>query len=198
LGSHNLEKPIWKLGKNHTGLARGLVEVTRIHLGEGTKSSQPTLRLAPDGCSTTGRPGNNASGSAVLGGAGCRIERRRAIAGPNRIMAGITEITDENFEAEVASSDAPVLLDFWAEWCHPCHMVAPEVEAIAESEGGRLKVGKLNVDNSPGTAGRFGVFSIPTLLLFVDGEEKARMVGVRRREAILEEIRPYLATTASA
>ena len=113
-------------------------------------------------------------------------------------MAAITEITDDNFEAEVASSDAPVLVDFWAEWCHPCHMVAPEVEAIAEAEAGRLKVGKLNVDNSPSTAGRFGVFSIPTLLLFVDGEEKARMVGVRRREAILEEIRPYLTTTATA
>lgn len=112
-------------------------------------------------------------------------------------MAGITEITDENFDVEVASSGAPVLVDFWAEWCHPCHMIAPEVEAIAEAESGRLKVGKLNVDNAPGVAGRFGVFSIPTLLLFVDGEEKARMVGVRRREAILAEINPYLGAPAT-
>ncbi len=107
-------------------------------------------------------------------------------------MAAITEINDDNFEVEVASSADPVLIDFWAEWCHPCHMIAPEVEAIAEAEAGRLKVGKLDVDNSPGVAGRFGVFSIPTLMLFVDGEEKARMVGVRRREAILAEIRPHL------
>lgn len=112
-------------------------------------------------------------------------------------MAKPTEITDENFEAEVACSDAPVLVDFWAEWCHPCHMIAPEVEAIADSEAGRLRVGKLNVDNAPGTAGRFGVFSIPTLLLFVDGEEKARMVGVRRREAIMDQIRPFLSTPAT-
>ncbi|HEU5001409.1 MAG TPA: thioredoxin [Actinomycetota bacterium] len=113
-------------------------------------------------------------------------------------MAAITTVTDENFEAEVTSSAQPVLIDFWAEWCHPCHMVAPEVEAIAEAETARLKVGKLNVDDSPGTAGRFGVFSIPTLLLFVDGQEKARMVGVRRREAILAEITPYLAAAATA
>ena len=113
-------------------------------------------------------------------------------------MAGIIEITDENFEVEVSSSDAPVLVDFWAEWCHPCHMIAPEVEALADSESARLKVGKLNVDNSPGVAGRFGVFSIPTLLLFVDGEEKARMVGVRRRDAILAEIGPHLSSPATA
>jgi thioredoxin 1 len=112
-------------------------------------------------------------------------------------MADITEITDENFDVEVASSAEPVLIDFWAEWCHPCHLISPEIEAIAQSEAGRLKVGKLNVDNSPSVAGRFGVFSIPTLLLFVDGEEKARMVGVRRRDAILAEITPHLSTTAT-
>src|SRR3979490_2411847 len=117
---------------------------------------------------------------------------------PDQIMAAITEINGDNFDAEVSGSDAPVLLDFWAEWCHPCHMVAPEVEAIAEAESSRLKVGKLNVDNSPNTAGRFGVFSIPTLLLFVDGEEKARMVGVSRRQAILEEIQPNLAAPSTA
>jgi len=113
-------------------------------------------------------------------------------------MAKLTEITDDNFEAEVAGSAEPVLIDFWAEWCHPCHMLSPEVEAIAEAEAGRLKVGKLNVDDSPNTAGRYGVFSIPTLMLFVDGQERARMVGVRRRDAILEEIKPYLTTPASA
>lgn len=126
------------------------------------------------------------------------IREEEGLSQPDDVMAGITEINDDNFDAEVSGSDAPVLLDFWAEWCHPCHMVAPEVEAIAEAEATRLKVGKLNVDNSPKTAGRFGVFSIPTLLLFVDGEEKARMVGVRRREAILAEIQPYLAAPATA
>jgi thioredoxin 1 len=125
-------------------------------------------------------------------------ERRKGCSQPNDNMAGITEITDDNFDAEVSGSDAPVLIDFWAEWCHPCHMVAPEVEAIAETESTRLKVGKLDVDKSPGTAGRYGVFSIPTLLLFVDGEEKARIVGVRRRDAILAEIQPYLAAPATA
>ena len=125
-------------------------------------------------------------------------ERRKGALRPTNTMSGITEITDDNFDAEVAGSAEPVLVDFWAEWCHPCHMIAPEVEAIAEAEASRLKVGKLDVDNSPNIAGRFGVFSIPTLLLFVDGEEKARMVGVRRREAILAEIKPFLAAPAPA
>ncbi|MGH2768038.1 MAG: thioredoxin [Actinomycetota bacterium] len=101
-------------------------------------------------------------------------------------------LTDQNFEAEVIDSDLPVLVDFWAEWCHPCHLVAPEVEALAREEPHRLKVGKLDIDDNPIITGRYGVLSIPTLLLFVNGSETARIVGVRRKQAILAEIERHL------
>lgn len=107
-------------------------------------------------------------------------------------MAEIVEVSDQNFQDEVLASGKPVLVDFWAEWCHPCHLVAPEVKALAEERGERLKVAKLNVDFSPETAARYGVMSIPTLLLFVQGVEKVRVVGARRKEAILSEIESYL------
>ncbi len=113
-------------------------------------------------------------------------------------MAAIAKVTDDNFSAEVTSSEVPVLLDFWAEWCHPCHMIAPELEALAAEQGERLRVGKMNVDESPKTPGKFQVWSIPTLILFVDGEEKARIVGVRKKDAILTEIQPHLAASTTA
>ena len=110
----------------------------------------------------------------------------------------VVEFTSDNWQAEVVQSGQPVLVDFWAPWCGPCRQLSPIVDRVADQFAGKVKVGKLNVDSSPGVAGRFGVFSIPTLLLFVDGEEKARMVGVRRRDAILAEIGPHLSSPATA
>ena len=87
------------------------------------------------------------------------------------------EITDTNFEQEVLKSDIPVLVDFWAQWCAPCHMVAPAVREIAEEYKGRLKVCKLNVDEAPDAASRYGIMSIPTLAVFKDGEVADKIVG---------------------
>ena len=107
-------------------------------------------------------------------------------------MGNLKEVTDSDFTDIVIASEKPVLVDFWAEWCRPCHIVAPEVEAIAQSHAEKLEVVKLNIDENPSTAGQYGVMSIPTLLLFVDGVEKARLVGARPRDAILSEIQSFL------
>jgi len=108
-------------------------------------------------------------------------------------MANIGDVTDQDFEQKVLSSDRPVLIDFWAEWCVPCHMVSPVVDEIASDHADALSVGKLNIDDNPDTARRFGVLSIPTLIVFKNGEEKARVVGARGKEAILREIEPHFA-----
>ena len=105
----------------------------------------------------------------------------------------VTQVTDGDFRTQVLESDRAVLVDFWAEWCVPCHMVSPVVEEIARDKGGALRVAKLNVDDNPETARQFGVMSIPTLILFVGGEEKARVVGARGKDAILREIQPHIA-----
>ena len=97
----------------------------------------------------------------------------------------VMEITQENFEREVLSADVPVLVDFWAGWCGPCRMLAPVVEEI-ESETPGLIVGKLNVDEQPGLATRYGVMSIPTLMLFRHGEVTASSVGVHPKAEILK------------
>ena len=97
-------------------------------------------------------------------------------------------ITDDTFDEEVKGSTEPVLVDFWAEWCGPCRMVAPVLEEIAVSRKGSLKVAKLNIDDNLGVTTRFDVQSIPTLILFKDGEPVARMVGARSRAALEEAI----------
>ena len=107
-------------------------------------------------------------------------------------MSEIMEVTDLSFEAEVLQSETPVLVDFWAEWCGPCRFVRPEVEAVAEQLGEQLKVVSLDIDVNPQAAARYGVMSIPTLLLFKGGEERARIVGARRRDAISGELTPHL------
>jgi thioredoxin 1 len=108
-------------------------------------------------------------------------------------MAEIVEATDENFATEVLESDRPVLVDFWADWCVPCHMVSPIVEEIGQDRSGELKVAKLNVDDNPAMSRKYGVMSIPTLILFKGGEEKARVIGARPKDAILREIEPHVA-----
>lgn len=89
----------------------------------------------------------------------------------------IVHLTDDSFEEEVLKSGEPVLVDYWAEWCGPCKMIAPVLDEIAEEFAGKLKVAKLNIDDNPGTPPRYGVRGIPTLMLFKDGEVEATKVG---------------------
>lgn len=104
----------------------------------------------------------------------------------------VTKVDDADFQAEVLSSDTPVLVDFWADWCVPCHMVSPVVEEIAREKAGKLKVRKMNVDDNPEIPKKYGVMSIPTLIVFQGGEEKARVIGSKGKDQILREIEPHL------
>ncbi len=92
--------------------------------------------------------------------------------------------TDENFNQEVLSSNIPVLVDFYADWCGPCKMLAPVIETLAEEYEGKIKVGKLNVDNAPDTAQKYGIMSIPTLLYFKNGELVNKSIGVVSKSEI--------------
>jgi len=96
--------------------------------------------------------------------------------------------TDQNFEAEVLRSELPVLVDFFAIWCGPCQMMAPIIEELANEMEGKVKIGKLNVDESPETAGKYGIMSIPTMILFKGGEAVKTIVGARGKEELLQEI----------
>ena len=97
---------------------------------------------------------------------------------------GIQTITDSNFDEAVLKAETPVLIDFWAEWCGPCRRLAPTVEALAADFDGRVVVGKLNVDDNPGTAGRFSIRGIPTLLLFKGGEVVETVVGLADKDQL--------------
>ena len=107
-------------------------------------------------------------------------------------VALIGDVTDKDFEERVLGSQTPVLVDFWAEWCVPCHMVSPVVEEIGRDKGDSLEVAKLNIDDNPEVTRRYGVMSIPTLVLFKGGEEIARVVGARGKDALLREIDPHV------
>jgi thioredoxin 1 len=100
--------------------------------------------------------------------------------------------TDQNFEQEVMKSDLPVLVDFWAAWCVPCKMIGPTLEELAGEFAGRARIAKVNVDENRGTAGKFGIRGIPTLLLFKGGELKEQMVGVHSRQEIAQLIQKHL------
>ncbi|HLB58921.1 MAG TPA: thioredoxin [Bdellovibrionota bacterium] len=89
----------------------------------------------------------------------------------------ILNVTDENFETEVLNSNTPTIVDFWAEWCGPCRALAPKIEVLANQYAGKVKVAKMNVDDSPDTPAKFGVRGIPTVVLFKNGKEIARIVG---------------------
>jgi thioredoxin 1 len=105
----------------------------------------------------------------------------------------VTHVSDQDFDMQVLQSAQPVLVDFWAEWCVPCHMVSPVVEEIARDHADSMKAYKLNVDDNPETARKYAVMSIPTLIVFRDGREMARVIGARGKDAILREIQAHLA-----
>lgn len=102
------------------------------------------------------------------------------------------EITDDNFETEVTKSDKPVLIDFWAVWCGPCKLIAPIVEELAAEYDGKVKIGKLDVDNNQQASIKFGVRSIPTLLLFKNGELKDTIIGAVPKKTIVDKLNSVL------
>jgi thioredoxin 1 len=107
-------------------------------------------------------------------------------------MASYIALNEGNFENEVINSDIPVLVDFWAEWCAPCRIIAPIVEEIANEYGDKLKVGKVDVDNNPQVSMNYGIRSIPTLLIFKDGKPVDQLIGAVAKGAILDKLKPVL------
>ncbi len=106
-------------------------------------------------------------------------------------MANITALTSETFDDQVAA-ETPTLVDFWAEWCAPCRAISPILEEIATEYDSKLRVVKLNADEHPDVVRKLGVMSIPTLILFANGEEKTRIVGARAKQQLLKDIDPHL------
>ena len=100
----------------------------------------------------------------------------------------VVYVTEENFKEEVLDSDIPVLVDFWAEWCGPCKMIGPIIDQLSQELKGRVKVAKVNVDEAQSLAGDFNIMSIPTLLIFKDGEPVEQMVGAMSKDQMLEKI----------
>ena len=105
----------------------------------------------------------------------------------------VLELNDKNFESEVLKSSIPVLVDFWAEWCGPCKMIAPIVHEISDDLQGKLKVTKVNVDDCQDLAAKYNIMSIPTLLIFRKGEPVEQIVGAMGKDSLMERIQPQLA-----
>src|SRR5579863_8754566 len=121
--------------------------------------------------------------------------RRTSVAGERRgdaMSEKIVTLSDATFDEHVKASDVPVLVDFWAEWCGPCKMITPVLEEIAEEQSGKIRIGKLNIDDNLDVTRRFDVMSIPTLILFKDGEPQVRLIGAKPKGQLLEEISAYL------
>jgi thioredoxin 1 len=109
------------------------------------------------------------------------------------VSDAIMTLSDATFDESIGGADTPVLVDFWAEWCGPCKMITPVLEDIASEHAGKIQIVKLNVDDNPNVARRFDVMSIPTLLIFVDGEVKKRLVGAKGKAQLLEELAEFVA-----
>ena len=109
----------------------------------------------------------------------------------------VKEVSDSSFEKDVLGSSKPVLVDFWAQWCTPCRMLAPTVEAVAQQFSDSANVVKLNVDDNPSTAQRYGIKGIPTLILFREGKEVERVVGATSKESITRMIDKYVSVRAA-
>ena len=107
-------------------------------------------------------------------------------------MANVTALSDTTFDEEIGAATEAVIVDFWAEWCGPCKMIAPVLDEIAAEHEGKVRVVKLNVDDNPATARRFEVMSIPTLIVFKDGAPAKRLVGAKGKGQLLEDLSDYL------
>ncbi len=107
-------------------------------------------------------------------------------------MGSITQLTESTFDEEIGAASEPVVVDFWAEWCGPCKMIAPILEEIAGEQDGKVRIAKVNVDDNPGLARKFSVMSIPTMIVFKDGQEDHRIIGAKGKPQLLEDLSPYL------
>ena len=141
----------------------------------------PAMRVLHAGHASTQSP--DAHGSVHF-----RTDPRKG----HSVADDIVTLSDSTFDEAIGASDTPVLVDFWAEWCGPCKMIAPTLAEIADEQRGKIAIAKLNVDDNPDTARRFDVMSIPTLLVFKDGEQVKRLVGAKGKGQLLQDLAEFI------